>query len=198
MNFLAHCALGGDDDDLVVGGFLGDFIKGPVPVDLPGRIGLGVKLHRRIDAFSAVQPQLKDSATRFGPELRRVAPVVVDLVADHFLARRFEAIHGEPLDEFAARTYALLGIHDHLFSTRAKRFHAALRANRVFQRYTELGTVARAMEHIAQRLKMDELVSEAMAIIEADYEHLAADFLAYYPDLCDHANAFVEDAGSQR
>jgi acyl carrier protein phosphodiesterase len=194
VNYLAHCALGGGDDDLVVGGFLGDFIKGPVPTDLPGRIGLGVRLHRRIDAFSAVQPELKVSALRFGPDLRRVAPVVVDLLADHFLARRFEAIHDEPLAEFAQRTYCTLDEHNHLFPARAKRFHAALVTHSVFQRYTELATVARAMEHIASRLGMPDLVGAAMTVIEANYDNLVEDFLTYYPQLRDHAHTFVQDS----
>ena len=193
MNFLAHCALSGDDDDLVVGGFLGDFIKGSVPGDLPERVGLGVRLHRRIDAFSAVEPNLKASAHRFGPELRRVAPVVVDLLADHFLARRFETFHGEPLDQFARRTYLLLGAHNHLFPPRAKRFHAAMSRHRVFQRYTELTTVARAMDNIARRLRMPDLVGQAMAVINADYDNLAEDFSSYYPELRDHAATFVGD-----
>ena len=35
MNFLAHCVLGHPDEALMAGGYLGDFVKGPVPSDLP-------------------------------------------------------------------------------------------------------------------------------------------------------------------
>lgn len=192
MNYLAHCALSGDDDDLVVGGFLGDFVKGPVPEDLPGRIRLGIRLHRRIDAFSATEPALRTSARRFGPALRRVAPVVVDLLADHFLADQFESLHDQPLERFAVRTYRLLAEREHLFPPSAQRFRAALAAHRVFQRYTELDTVARALGNIARRLGMPDLVGDAMVIVESDYEALARDFAAYYPELCRHAAAFID------
>ena len=51
MNFLAHCALsvsetGKADAQYVVGGFLGDFVKGAVPSHLPEDIQTGIRLHR--------------------------------------------------------------------------------------------------------------------------------------------------------
>ena len=68
MNFLAHCLIGArareDDAGLIAGGFLGDFIKGPVPASMPPALQAGVRLHRRIDAYSNQQPDLLRSAHR--------------------------------------------------------------------------------------------------------------------------------------
>ncbi|MEM8767504.1 MAG: hypothetical protein AAGE43_08685 [Pseudomonadota bacterium] len=68
MNFLAHCLIGheaaaGTDraSPLLAGGFLGDFIKGRVPEAMPGDLALGVRLHRRVDAFSNQQPAIRRS-----------------------------------------------------------------------------------------------------------------------------------------
>lgn len=35
MNFLAHALLAGDEPALIVGGVVGDWIKGPLPGPLP-------------------------------------------------------------------------------------------------------------------------------------------------------------------
>ena len=75
MNFLAHCALAGADEDLIVGSFLGDFVKGPISTDLPTGVQRGVRLHRRIDAYSNMQADIRVSVERFPAELRRIAPV---------------------------------------------------------------------------------------------------------------------------
>ena len=86
MNYLAHCALGSAHPEYLVGGFLGDFVKGAVPVHLPQRIQVGIRLHRRLDAYSATQPDIADSIARLPRSLRRVAPIFIDLLADHYLA----------------------------------------------------------------------------------------------------------------
>ena len=50
MNLLAHAVLAGSDPGLVVGGVLGDWIKGPLDGGLSDDLSAGVRLHRRIDA----------------------------------------------------------------------------------------------------------------------------------------------------
>ena len=63
MNFLAHCALTQDASDcwengdalrsgLLAGAILADFGKGPIASKWPLELQAGVRLHRRIDAFT--------------------------------------------------------------------------------------------------------------------------------------------------
>ena len=52
MNFLAHAFLAGGEPELIVGGVIGDWIKGPLPGVLPADLARGVALHRAIDSFS--------------------------------------------------------------------------------------------------------------------------------------------------
>jgi acyl carrier protein phosphodiesterase len=95
VNFLAHCALSVVEPETsanslcIVGGFLGDFVKGTVPSQLPSGIQTGLRLHRRLDAFSAVQDDIKVSIARLPQTSRRLAPLdehEAHLPAD---ARRF-------------------------------------------------------------------------------------------------------------
>jgi acyl carrier protein phosphodiesterase len=198
VNFLAHCALASQHPEYLVGGILGDFIKGGVPTDLPRRIQLGIRLHRRLDAFSAVQPDIKSSVARFPASLRRVAPIVVDLVADHFLARHFERVHAEPLAAFANRAYTTLTDHIEQFPPPARRFVRYLKEYDVFGRYVEVDAVERAFTRIGERLGLDGIVTPAMTAFADNYRDLEADFLRYYPALARHAHEWLAAADSQQ
>lgn len=196
MNFLAHCALGSAHPHYLVGGFLGDFIKGGVPTDLPVGIRTGVRLHRRIDAFSAVQGDIKASVARLPPTSRRLAPVFIDLVADHFLARHFQSAHDEPLADFAMHAYEILADYEDYFPTQAVRFSRFMREHDLFGRYVDLDPVERAFSRIAQRLGREETVAESMAALRTDYLDFEGDFLRYYPALRTHVAEWL--AGEQR
>ena len=186
MNFLAHCVLARSHPDLMVGGFLGDFLKGRIPAELPARIADGVRLHRRLDAYSAEQPEIRRSVLRLPSELRRVAPVFVDLVADHVLARRFAELEGQSLISFTRYTYQVLDESRHLYPDSARRFLDAMRTHDLLGAYTEPRVIERAFLHIAERLRMKDIVAPAMASLQADYVGFETDFAHYYPDLKSH------------
>ena len=203
MNFLAHCALSvaeprtSADPLCIVGGFLGDFVKGTVPAQLPSGIQTGIRLHRRLDAFSAIQDDIKVSIARIPQTSRRLAPVFVDLVADHFLARHFETVHSEPLAEFAPRIYAILGEHEVHLPAEARRFLHFMRDHDLFGRYVEIEPIERAFRRIAERFRKDEAVRESMDALHAGYRDFEADFLRYYPALKAHAGEWLAAAELQ-
>ncbi len=73
MNFLAHAVLAGDDPALIVGGVVGDWIKGPLPGALPADLARGVALHRAIDSHAETHPAFQRSRNRVSPARRRYA-----------------------------------------------------------------------------------------------------------------------------
>ena len=186
MNFLAHCALADSAPGILVGGFLGDFVKGPIPNDLPDDVRVGVRLHRRLDAFSAVEPNIKRSVLRLPGSARRLAPVFIDLVTDHFLARTFERWHGEPLMRFTARAYRTLHAHDTLMTADANRFLRFASEHDLFSTYMDLAPIERAFGRICRRLGRVDLVGTCMVALDADYAAFEADFHEYYPALQSH------------
>ena len=152
-----------------------------------------IRLHRRIDAFSAVQSDIKASVTRLPASTRRLAPVFIDLVADHFLARNFESVHGEPLAAFTARTYAILGAHEAHLPSEAVRFFRFMRDHDLLGRYVGFEPIERAFRRIAERLGRPEAVKESMASLHACYREFEEDFRRYYPALQHHAAAWLTE-----
>jgi acyl carrier protein phosphodiesterase len=106
MNFLAHAFLAADDPALVVGGVIGDWIKGPLPGALPADLARGVALHRAIDSHAETHSAFRASRARISPARRRYGGVVVDIVYDHLLARRWHELHPQPLATFCSSTNA--------------------------------------------------------------------------------------------
>lgn len=105
MNFLAHAFLAGDDPSLIVGGVVGDWIKGPLPGLLPADLARGVALHRAIDGFAETHPAFRASRARMSQERRRYAGVLVDIFYDHLLARDWGQFHDEGLGSYCGGVY---------------------------------------------------------------------------------------------
>jgi len=94
LNFLAHAFLAGEDPALLVGGVIGDWIKGTLTGVLPVDLAKGVvALHRAIDNFAESQPAFRRSRSRVSLERRRYAGVFVDVFYDHLLAKNWTTIH---------------------------------------------------------------------------------------------------------
>lgn len=109
MNFLAHALLAGDHSALVVGGVVGDWIKGPLPGPLPDDLSRGVTLHRAIDSFAETHPAFQTSRSRISLGRRRYAGVLVDVFYDHLLARDWLEHHDQPLTAYCRKVYRMIG-----------------------------------------------------------------------------------------
>jgi acyl carrier protein phosphodiesterase len=197
VNFLAHCLIGNragsqaPNDPLVAGGFLGDFIKGRVPSEMPAPLAQGVRLHRRVDAYSNQHPGIRASCDRFPTELRRIAPILVDIIGDHLLALRWSAFHADHLETFTATTYATIAAHGDWLPPSGHRFLGYARAQDLFARYRDWAVVDGAMRSITRRLGRTELDPALETAVPELLVSLEEDFLGYFPDILVHAADWV-------
>ena len=200
MNYLAHCLIGeqaateAESSALVAGGFLGDFIKGRVPADMPPELALGVRLHRRVDAYSNRHAAIRRSTRRFPPELRRIAPILVDILCDHLLSLSWSEFHPASLPGFTGRIYRAVGEHGHWLPVRGRRFLAYARERDLLGSYSDWSVTAGSMRSITRRLDRSELDPLLESEIPPLLPALAADFRIYFPDIVDHARGWTADA----
>ncbi len=198
MNFLAHCLIGhqagaGTDQagTLLAGGFLGDFIKGRVPEEMPGDLALGVRLHRRVDAFSNQQPAIRRSCDRFPEPLRRIAPILVDILCDHLLTLHWARYSGDSLEAFTTRVYREVRDHDTWLSRTGREFLSYAEERDLLAAYGDFDVTARAMGSITRRLKREELNPLIAESVPPLLEALTADFHDYFPEILTHAGEWV-------
>ena len=181
MNFLAHCLLAQPGAGSIAGGVLGDFVKGSIPESLPGDLAAGVRLHRRIDSFSNRLPEMKVSVARFDPALRRAAPVLLDILADHCLTLTWACYTDEDLRGFTARVYAAIETYSSQVPARGRDFVSRMVETDLLARYGDPEVIERAMAHVLRRLRLDHLRDRLQPVLEADLPSFIDDFRVYFP-----------------
>ncbi len=75
MNFLAHLYLSGENEEIIVGNFIADHVKGNRINKYSDGIKTGIRLHREIDTFSDNHLVFRKSKKRLAGKYRKYAGV---------------------------------------------------------------------------------------------------------------------------
>ena len=108
MNYLAHLYLSGKNEDIMVGNFIADAVKGRNLDKYPLGIQKGIRLHRQIDHFTDHHPVVIDINKKFAPAYGKYAGIVTDMVFDHFLANNWSQYNKQPLSAFVDHVNQIL------------------------------------------------------------------------------------------
>ena len=101
MNFLAHLHLAHLAESSLSGNLLADFVRGNPEESFPPDVVAGIHMHRRIDVLTDNLPEVREAREWFRSETRRVAPITLDVMWDHFLSRHWSQLSPDfPLQEF--------------------------------------------------------------------------------------------------
>lgn len=182
MNFLAHALLAGESSALVVGGVLGDWIKGPLPAGLPEDLARGVALHRAIDTFAETHPAFRVSRSRVSPDRRRYAGVLVDIFYDHLLARDWAQYREDALAGYCAAVYRQIAERrDHL---PVSSHHALelMAGEDWLQSYAGLEGIADVLARMSRRARQPNPLAGGEVEFIAAAEGFERDFRAWLPD----------------
>ena len=194
MNYLLHCWLGRADPGLQAGGFLGDFIKGTLEDDIPPDLKRGLRLHRHIDVQSNRLPSMRSTYHRFGAELRRPAPILLDLMADHVFAKHWEEFGTGELHEFTQSCYGAIDRFD--VPASARRFYDHMRRTDLLARYSQLEVVEDIMVRILKRLRFTDIEQVLSHQLRENEVGFREDFEAYFQDLQDVTSTWFEETSS--
>ena len=192
MNYLAHFLLANASDELLVGGWLGDFVKGSVDERYLPEVRRGILLHRKIDVFTDTHPVNLAGKRRFGPEYRRFAGIMMDVTYDHFLAREWPQYCQISLPEFVANTYRILSNHVEMMEGRARQVVLRMMEQDWLSAYIHRETVGGALAGISNRLSRANPLGDAMVEVDRLYDVLQCDFRQFFPELLIYSNRMVE------
>ncbi len=193
MNHLAHFYLAGSDTNLLVGNFLGDYIKGRLVGKRSAAIETGIRLHRAIDAFTDHHPITRRSQSRFEPRFRRVSGIMTDIIYDHFLACGWSNYHIEHLQTFSDTTFEKLLAHREHFPDNAIQSCERMYENNVLSRYVEPNFIDRSLKYLSTRLSRDNPLMEGYNQFLQNQEDLNLDFQEFFPVLQQFVDAWVSD-----
>lgn len=180
MNFLAHAWLAhGGSDDFLYGNLIADGVKGPDLTDWVPTIAAGIRHHRRVDAFVDKHAIVLEARHRAPHGQRRYAGIALDLMWDHFLARRMRLSPAH--QRLVVRCYRLLD--ERPAPNRLAVMMPALIQEDWLRRYADFGFTCRAVTGIGQRLSGPNRLALLVPWLEGDYARLEADFQALWLEL---------------
>lgn len=194
MNYLAHLFLSGRTPEAIVGGLLGDFVKGSVDERYSERVREGILLHRKIDRYTDDHEVVAASRRLISPLRRRFAGIMVDVFYDHFLARHWTSFAEAPLGEFAREVYAILECHQEQFPERLQYIVPRMVRDDWLVSYAELWRVRAALDGISRRLRRSNTLAGGADELENRYGELEEHFLRFFPQLM----GFVDDCKAQQ
>lgn len=183
MNYLAHFHLAQAEPALIAGALLGDYVKGPLRGTLPTDVERGIKLHRKIDAFTDNYALTQRLHTLFPAEYRRCSGIMLDVYFDHLLACNWHSYEQTSLADFSGRVQANLAGYEQLFPPAAKRFQQRLAQHDLLSRYAQAATVDKTLQHISTKLRAPNPLANAMQYLAARHADLESEFADFYPAL---------------
>ena len=194
MNFLAHLSLSGTDPEVLVGNFIGDFVKGRAMLKTfePG-IVKGIELHRGIDFYTDNHYVVHQSKNRLRPKYHHYAGVIVDMFYDHFLAANWKTYYPQDLQDFASKAYHVLQQHDSILPEQVKRLLPYIIEGNWLVGYSTTEGIHRALSGMANRTHYESKMNEAVGDLNLYYKEFKSEFELFFPDLQRLAGQWLVD-----
>ncbi|MBK7964736.1 MAG: DUF479 domain-containing protein [Bacteroidetes bacterium] len=183
MNYLAHLYLSGNNDQLKIGNFIADHVKGSAIENYSGDVLAGIHLHRLIDPFTDQHPVVAITNARLRPDFRKYAPVISDVFFDHFLARNWSQYHHLSLEEFAQNSYALMRANEHLLPLRALNMLNYMEPQNWLLHYASFHGMEKALTGLSRRTKFVSHMDKAHLFLQEHYQDFENDFELYFKDV---------------
>ena len=183
MNFLAHIYLSFGDDEITIGNFIADSIRGNKYKHLPDRIQKGILLHREIDTYTDSHPVAKTSSKRLHKNYSHYSQVIVDIFYDHFLAKNWKQYSDIPLELFVENFYDLLKENATILPEGTKRMIPYMISDNWLLNYAKMDGISRVLSGMNRRTNNRSKMNYAILDLEKDYDSFELEFTAFFKEL---------------
>ena len=188
MNFLAHLHLADISGTHLTANLAGDFAKGSI-IDHPKHLQQGIWLHRQIDVVTDSHEIIIDLLKQFPKSSRRVAPILIDLAFDHYLAYYWEEYHHQSLQDFTQKAYQCMQTTEQLPEKLQHIIPKIVQQDWLSSYQTKQG-LNQAITGISQRLSKPELFNSAIKDVDKLYIDIEIAFRTFYPQLMAYSRIY--------
>ncbi|KEO74483.1 acyl carrier protein phosphodiesterase [Anditalea andensis] len=192
MNFLAHAYLSFGDPKVLIGNYIGDFVRGDLTKTYEPEIIIGVQLHREIDTFTDTHPVVKEAQSLLRPIYARYSTVITDMYFDHFLSKFWEEYHPVPIDIYAAQVYEILNGHKAILPPNFLIAFDMMVSYNWLVSYGRLDGIRDAMIGVSKRTSFNSKMETAHLFLEENYDVLLAHFKEFFPLLVTYSKERFE------
>ena len=183
MNFLAHLYLSYNNDQLLIGNFIADAVKGKKYNEYPSEIKTGILLHREIDTFTDNHLTVRQSKRRLHERYNHYKGVIIDILYDHYLAKNWNNYSETPLEIYAKNVYHLLTKNNATLPPRVQNMLPYMIENNRLVSYATIEGVGTILNGMNRRTKGISQMDKAVEDLVENYEDLEQDFTTFFDDL---------------
>ncbi len=183
MNYLGHFYLSQNDPELVVGNFIGDFVKGKKYRDYPDKISEGIMMHRHIDYFTDQHPIVGKGRKRLFDTYRHYSGVIMDMYYDHFLANLWQDYSKESLSLFSQRMYEIIDEYwDHL-PEKSRHMFPYMKSGDWLQKYSTVTGIGNSLTGMSKRLNNGSGLEHSVDQLQEFYDEFQSEFQEFIVDI---------------
>ncbi len=197
MNYLAHLYLSGNSEKLLVGNFIGDYVKGNRYLQYNKEIAKGIILHRHIDSFTDKHPKHLEAKRFFREDFGHYAGILVDFTYDHFLARNWSDYSEVSLHWFAKRVHSILLSHFTDLPIRVQGFLPFLIQNKRLESYATIQGIIQSIQIMGKYSSLPSRSEAAGKILIENYDELNLNFSQFMKEAISYVhNEFTVEFSS--
>lgn len=186
MNVLAHIYLSGDSDKIIIGNYIGDYVKGKDYLNYPDLIRKGIILHRHIDMFTDRHPVVHRSKIHFSRKYHKYSGVVIDIIYDHFLTKEWDLFSRRPLESVTYNFYRSLVNNYEILPDDVKEMIPFFIINNWIESYQTIKGIKHALRTLSRNTTLPGETRFAMRELKKNYYSLQDDFMEFFPELIDY------------
>lgn len=193
MNYLAHAYLSFNQNEILAGNMISDFVKGKKKYDYPAGIQAGIRLHREIDRFTDEHPAIKNAKNIFRPAYRLYSAPVTDVVFDHFLAIDENEFPENTLELFADEIYKKMGDFIDYFPEKFNRMFPYMKTQNWLYNYRLKWGIEKSLGGLVRRSAYMKESETAFRLFNENYDELQVCYRSFFPEIKELAENFLQD-----
>ena len=186
MNVLAHIYLSGDSEKIIIGNYIGDYVKGRDYLKYPDLVRKGIILHRNIDAFTDRHPVVHRSKIYFSRKYHKYSGVITDIIYDHFLCKEWNFFFFFPLESVTYNFYRAMVNNYDILPENVRQMMPFFIINNWIESYQTLSGIKNVLKTLSKRTTLPNETRFAMRALKKNYYSLQDDFMEFFPQLIDY------------
>lgn len=193
MNHLAHIYLSFENDNLIIGNFIADFIKGNKYKHLPLDIQKGILIHRQIDSFTDTHKIVRKSKRRLHEQYGHYDGIIIDILYDHFLAKNWKHYSNISLLETEINFINVMKQNVEFLPEKVKKILPYIEKQKWLSNYTTYKGIENALISVKKRTKFETQIHLAVSDLKEHYSELENDFTLFFKELIIFASQKIKE-----
>lgn len=191
MNYLAHVYLSFENEEILIGNFISDFITNKDRSKYNEGIQKGIALHHKIDDFTDNHPLVRQVNDLIRPSQGKYSPVVSDIYFDHFLIKKWFDYSENQLTDYIQEVYKVLNKYIDLFPDNLKTLTPIMIRDNFLLACENEERLRKTFQRIANRAKFANHFSKAYDDLIENYDTIEHYFGQFFVEIKHMSHNYV-------